>query len=368
MTGFRSEDAASALLPPTIARVGRTRQIIGAESRAVTGVTTLIDLIGKRVDWSHVNDLIAHGRLGGDGYVDLYLMDRDGGNVVSLTDGVAGVPQQHNDQPAWHPSGSHIVFQSKDPALIWPGNPADEEHATQAGAGFHNNLWTVSADGQTFTQLTTVTTGMAVLHPHFSHDGLWLTWAQYTPSPGTGWTIKVAEWVPGPPVSLLLLATYKPGSGDLTTFYETHGFTLADDYIIYSNNEGRASLYDLDIGKMHVPSGVTSKLTDSTGVWDEHAIVSPSGQSIVYASSAGYDYDLDDWQSTLRLDYWLMDITGYTKRRLTYFNELGYLESTGVRTIVADCSWSPDGRSIVALVALEGIGSRIVRIDLAETH
>ncbi len=347
--------------------VGKSRQVLGRTPRLLTKVVTLVDVIGNRVDWSAATNLIAHGREV-TGSARLYTMDGNGGTVNALYLTATGDPLLHSDQPAWHPSGSHIIFQSKDAALLWPGDPADEAYATQAGAGFHNNLWAYTVATGVFTKLTSVIAGEAILHPHFNNAGTNLTYARGYPV--IGWSIKVATWNAGPPPSITVAATYRPNAvTNDTTFFETHGFTPADDHIIYTDSAGRASAHDLDISKMHFPSGATTyKLTDSPGVWDEHAIVSPLGNTIVWASSQGYTYDLDDWGNTLRLDYWLMDINGNNKRRLTYFNEPGYLEYTGKRTIVADCSWSADGRSIVAVASIVGLGTRIVRIDLPEAY
>ena len=70
---------------------------------------------GARVDWSWANGLIAYDRVGDDGtYFDVYVMSLDGSRDTCLTCGKAGlVPQKNNGNPAWHPSGSYIVFQSE---------------------------------------------------------------------------------------------------------------------------------------------------------------------------------------------------------------------------------------------------------------
>jgi hypothetical protein len=369
---FRSEDAASALLPPTRVTLGQSRQRLGVDGRLIRGITTLIASGAGRVDWGHATDQIAHGRFGVDGFEDLWLMDPDGGNAVNLTSGAAGVPQEHNGQPCWHPDGDWIVFQSKDPALVWPGQPEQEAYATQTGAGFHNNLWAYRLSTGLFYQLTTITAAQACLHPHFSHDGQYLVYSKASPAPGLGWTIRVDEFTPGPPPTLVNAAIYQPGAQPNDgTFFETHGFSLADDAIFYSTSLGHASTADMDISRMHFPSGASiHKLTDNSGVWDEHAILAPLGLTLSWVTS--YDYDVDmtstaTWQATLHTDLGLMDTNGYNQRRLTYYNELGYLESTGKRTIVADHSWNGDGDAIVASVNVGGV-VRLDRIDLTGTY
>lgn len=106
---------------------------------------------------------------------------------------------------------------------------------------------------------------------------------------------------------------------------------------------------------MELASGELRKLTDEPDVWDEHAHYSPDGTTIVWASSRGYPYDnkttgFGEVARSLKLDYWLMDADGTNKHRLTYFNQPGAIEYVGHQAIVADSSWSPDGKQLVATV------------------
>src|SRR6185369_14350311 len=69
---------------------------------------------GGRVDWSRSTGLIAYDRPGANGpYFDVYVMAADGTGENCLTCGRAGVPQRNNGNPAWHPSGNYIAFQSE---------------------------------------------------------------------------------------------------------------------------------------------------------------------------------------------------------------------------------------------------------------
>src|SRR2546428_3659275 len=131
---------------------------------------------GGRLDWSRANGLVAYDRVGDDGYFDVYVMALDGSRDSCLTCGKPTlVPQKNNGNPAWHPSGNTIVFQSEAAAsrvAPFSSNP---------GRGINNVLWVTDPAGQTFTQLTELSTSDAVsgvLHPHFSADGTKLSWSE----------------------------------------------------------------------------------------------------------------------------------------------------------------------------------------------
>lgn len=340
--------------------------------RLVKNITTLVDRAGGRVDWSHANNLIAFGKQGDDEYTDIYTMNPDGSNQVCLTCDKAAVPQLNNDQPAWHPNGEYIVFQSQDPNIKAPALIPDalERYLTQGGAGFHNNLWAMTKDGQTFFQLTEVEQGEAILHPHFSDDGSMLFWAarERGEERRATWRLKVADVViDAQGVRLANERSFRP-RGEQNTFYESHGFMPDNARVIFSSSIGRSEPLDLDIWIMDLATQNLTNLTDSPSVWDEHAILSPSGNKIVWVSSQGYEFSSEsNYGETLTTEYWLMNTDGTEKTRLTYFNESGSAEFTSARTIVADNSWNKQGDMLVAVMAVmknNSRESRIVRIDL----
>lgn len=338
----------------------RTRLPFEAQSPVVT-ITTLVDRGGGRVDWGPQG--IVHGRKGSDGKMDLYTMGPRGGNVVSLTDGKLGL-DGHNDQPTVHPSGL-IVFQAEDTLLPWLGRPEDKDYATQGGAGYHNKLMVADSTGSTFTLLRPVVSGEAHLHPHFNADGTQLTYAHCIP--GLGWEMVVADFQLSPP-ALLNARSYRPNARP-GVFYETHG--LKDGLLLYTSNSAGTKEFDYDIWTLDTTTQVATNLTNSPDVWDEHGHKSPGGTAIVWACSEGHTVDMTSragWQGTLATDLKLMDADGGDKRQLTYFNTPGHPHYAGGRAIVADNAWSPDGRSIVAVVMVEGVGNRIVKIDLDRAY
>ena len=325
-------------------------------------ITTVVEERGGRVDWGE-NDLIVHSRYGKDGYYDLWLMRPDGSDAKCLTCGNNKVPQLHNGQPAWHPSGLYIVFQSQEPSL--PHTRQEDNVQTQPGFGKHNNLWVTNAEGKNFYQLTDIKKDRAILHSHFSHDGSKLTWAERIGPGASDWAIMIADFVETPEPHLANIASYRPLG---RVWYETHAFSRDDSKVLFTAGTGAKSWSGFDIWEMEIATQKVRQLTSSPEIWDEHAQYSPDGTKIVWASSRGYPYDPETFSkvvATLKLDYWLMDADGSNKQRLTYFNDPQSDHYLGYTVIVADCSWSPDGKKVVAAI-LCGSGRENTRIVVIE--
>lgn len=321
---------------------------IDSDERLIKDISVLVASKGGRVDWSHKNNLIAFSKRGSDGYADIYTMNPDGSNQVCLTCGTSGVSQLSNDQPAWHPSGEYIIFQAQDPDLGWlPKN------LTQGGAGLNNNLWAVKADGSNFWQLTHIKDREATLHSHFSHDGKKLFWAARELQNGRNgkWMLKIADFiVTGNEPQLANEEIYRPIGPD--AFYESHSFTLDDKQVIFSASPSDKEL-DLDIYKLDLVSNKLTNLTNSPGEWDEHAILSPNNK-LIWISSRGYNFSpTSNWGKTLKTDFWIMNLDGSNKTKVTNFNQPGFPEyDASLRIIAADSSWNKTGDKLVATLGV----------------
>lgn len=331
-------------------------------------VEVLVPENGGRVDWSHENNRIAFSKIGSDEYYDVFTMRADGTDMQCLTCNHPGIPQRNNGQPAWHPSGQFIVFQSQSPDLNVPFFLSKaEKYLTQGGAGLHNNLWLMTKDGQKYYRLTDLKSREFIIHPHFSHRGDKLLWCEKTFEGrrfGAQWKLVVADFrldADGTP-HLENAQKYRP-RGEKHTFYESHGFSVDDKSIIFSASIGRAHEFDMDIWTLDLNTQALTQLTDSENVWDEHAQYSPDGKTIVWISSQGYDFQPSkNWSKTLKTEYWMMNADGSNKRRLTYFNEPGHAEYTGSQTICADSSWDKTGDRLVAAQSVGDV-KRIVLLN-----
>lgn len=344
-----------------------------AASFKVGEITTIAKNV-KALDWSHEKDLIAFGNYGRDGYVDVATMKPDGTGIACLTCGLEGLPQNSNGNAAWHPSGDYLIFTAEKDE-----NPPEYKKYGIPGSGFNNDLWVVSSDGSQAWQLTDFPVRqpyVAVIHPQFSHSGDQVLWSQRIAngdSFGGGWALKVADFVikDGVP-SLQNEKTYQPG--EESCFYESHGFSADDSKVIFSGDLRKGQpQYGLDIYEMDLRKGKATLLTDSFLDWDEHAHYSPDGRAVAWMSSQGIDIEWGDisgtgWKDFLVTELWAMGPDGKNQVQLTHFNTPGHDEyKDGMRTVVSDSTWGPEGKRIAALVAYytpAGARSDLVMVEL----
>ncbi len=340
----------------------------------VKNITTLVEKRVKTLDWSHKNNKIVFERYGLDGYVDIFVMNPDGSEEKSLTSGKPGCPQKSNGNSAWHPSADYIVFTAEKET-----NPKELARWAIPGSGVNCDLWLMTSDGEKFYQLTDYPLNTrAVIHPHFSHDGTKLFWAERLGrSEGSSWgewALKIADFVIADKPYLKNIKTYQPGQNHY--FYESHAFTRDDQKILFCANAEGQSDVGFDIYEMDLATQKLTNLTTTPNDWDEHAHYSPDGKKIAWMSSTGFNLvfksvEGQEWAKYLKTELWLMNADGSNKQRLTYFNDPGHPEYMGgQRVIVSDITWSPDGKKIAALVAygdttgFDGLQSKIVLIEL----
>jgi Tol biopolymer transport system component len=321
---------------------------------------------GGRVDWSHSgNNLIAFDKPDSGDYYDVFTMNPDGSNEVCLTCSNPQLPGKHMGNPAWHPSGDYIVFQAEKSS-----HPAVPPYFTTPGVGIYNDLWVMTSDGDSVWQLTDLDTTerTGVLHPHFSHDGSKLLWSENLDA--SQMALKIADFVvdsSGPHLDSITI--YQPGSQH--RLYESHGFLPGDTIMLFTGSLQPGQHWTgMDIYTLNLNSLELRRLTSTWDDWDEHAQYSPNGDTIIWISSNGYPFNPDSFYKELRTELWMMNADSSDKVRLTYFNKPGHPEYTGVRTVVGDNSWSPEGSKIAAKIQLchstDSVEYRIVMIELAE--
>src|SRR5206468_917579 len=128
-----------------------------------------------------------------------------------------------------------------------------------------NVLYVIDASGQNRWLISASTAYTphkgGVLHPHFSHHGDKLIWAQEVGA--NNWEIQVAAV--NSPSSVTLLQTLAPGSQCSGPFYETHGFSLDDSTIFFSGNPQTGCLRVLgyDIYSYNLNTSTLTNLTNS---------------------------------------------------------------------------------------------------------
>jgi len=326
---------------------------------------TIVKNYGKSVDWSHTNNLIVTAKLGDDGYYDVVVFDPDGEYEKCLTCNKTEIPQKHIGNPAWHPSGEYIVFTAEKADV--PDYLDKTTRATVPGRGLYHDLYIMTANGSKFWSLYNSSNypsdeNNAIIHPQFSHDGKLLIWAQRIKPDNDSrhdwgeWAIKIANFsIENGVPKLSNITTLQLGEQD--QFYETHAFYIDDTKIIFSGNLKNGQLpTGMDIYEYSLINGTLKQITDSFNYRDEHAHYSPDGSAIAWVSSMGFNIeyaDYDKWADDLITELWIMKADGSCKTKISHFNDPSYPEYTGGRTIVADSSWSLDGKRLIVSITYE---------------
>lgn len=311
--------------------------------------TQLLVSNGGRVAWGP-NNLIAFDALIDNGYYDIWTMNPDGSNQICLTCGKPNAPIYNKGNPDWHPSGNYLVMQAQrmDTTYLNP-----QTNVARPGAGADNVIYIMDAQGNNYWEVPDSATytphNGAVLHPHFSHDGTKLVWAQeisHSPGANGDWEIQVASFAPpaapGAAPVVTLLRTLQPGV--TPALYETHGFTMDDSTILFSGTASGQTQYGNDIYSYNLDTNVFTDLTNTPDNWDEHARPRPIGNKLMFASSFG---NPNSSLADLQEDYWTMNYDGTDKKRMTWFQDPAsayYLQGF----TASDNDWSPDGTQSVA--------------------
>jgi Tol biopolymer transport system component len=354
------------LLALALPSCGRLREGDGGDGEipdgcgAVPHRVTTLKARGGRVDWSRGNGAIAYDAQGDDGFFDVYTMALDGSRDTCLTCGRAGVPQRQNGNPAWHPSGAWVVYQSEVAGSRAP------QFSTHPGRGVNNVLWIAEASGREFHPLTSLSgDSLGVLHPHFSHDGTRLAWSEmyeeaaiFEPGQFAGlWRLVMADFAVESGVPRLRnLRRFQPGTPG---FYENHGFSPDGRRLLFSSNFGQAGLaqsINNDIYSLDLATLTATRLTREG--YNEHAHYLPSGARIVWATNRDV--------ANRGTDLWVMNPDGTGAERLTFFNQRGCPEATAGRSVPADNSPNSAGDKLLLYVQDEVLGERgsIVLVEL----
>jgi Tol biopolymer transport system component len=274
------------------------------------------------------------------GKTQVHTANPDGTGVVCLTCGQGG----NNDGVRWRPgAGGEIIFISDRDHAYATGN---------AGGGFGQELYAMHADGSEPTRLTQSHIWATNYHVNWSPDGMHVVWGR---TEARAWDVMVADFVSD--ASGMRLVSMRPLVHD-TSWWETHGFTPDNKYVITTNT--RAGFQSTDIYAIEIATGARIRLTNNTA-WDEHAHLSPDGREIAWISSRFHPASvlrLNDGAISPTFDFlWIIPgiFFEFLHPPAGYTTELTLMDADGSnphsltsdQQVVADSQWSFDGKKII---------------------
>lgn len=216
------------------------------------------------------------------------------------------------------------------------------------------------------------------LLPKFSHDGQRLAWTDKEIGKADtmfgNWRIAIAQFQTAPTPHLTDLAYYDP-AGRQNAFYEFQRWGDSDTWLYFACEDMPGQVtWGLDICRMELPDGTLTRLTRTSGMhgelktYEEHASLSPTGDTIAYMSSypAEHPSNNDGLLSLVSIkqwhtDLWFMNTDGSNQRQVTFFNQPGHPHYDLVapfrgdgKAIAIVSSWHPDGKQIALSVQFFG--------------
>lgn len=307
-------------------------------------------------------NVLVYGRPDKQGTFQIHKHDLGSGHDECLTcQPVPGAPAptRHKGSPSFLPGGQHLVVQAEMAEHPFEGRIG------APGAGWFNDLWVLSLDGQHWWPLTRYPHGakdrFGSLLPQVSPDGQHLAWAQLYRDdeaaqaqyrrgyPARGayghWQINVARIVRDPAGGWHLDAprSYRPGNG---TFYETQDWSTDGRSVLFTSDQDKGSIHELDLWALDVATGGVRRITRTDKQWIEFGAYSPDGKRLAFASSECCGWQPAKARKALRMDLYLMDADGGGKTRLTFFNQRGHPHAQAAGATVTSHRWSRDGRRI----------------------
>jgi hypothetical protein len=310
---------------------------------------------GGRVDWykGNAHELIAYDAISNDfKNSEVYIIKPDGSGKQCVTCN-SDIPKGFVGQPAWHPDGEHIIIQVENLNSKHRGM----EHVS---FGLNNDLWIIKKDGTGAKRIWITDLNHAALHPHFSHEGTKLIFAERIPTgliipgigeltPGgenfwNGWQIRVADFDPEY-MEIIESTAIKPnGNG----FYETNDFFNDNEFTYSFTAHGQAYVDDLYSVKTDVANVV--HIINSPTTWEEHGTFSPAGTGDFVFLSSRFD---PTWTApsskpeTISLELFLKKTNG----DIVQLTEMNKNADINTKYLVSDYDWDKDGKRIVIQIA-----------------
>jgi hypothetical protein len=310
--------------------------------------------------WNAATRTIAYGRPQEDGHYHTFIAAADGGRERRVAFG-AWRDDRHQFPAAWHPAGELLAM------LVEQNEHERSSVDAIPGYGAYTDYWIVRSDGSAAWKIYALPDGYdhAITHAAFSPDGSKFAWTERVLAPrlwslnlfAGAYVFKIADFVLAPEPHLENVRTILPGNVEQGGEVESiagDNRTIAFYSTFVSKNLFASRIYTMD-----TESGAIQELT--TESFAQAPTFTPDGRSIVYMTGAGAD--IFPWQLQ-GADWWIMNVDGSDKRRLTFMNVRGHPQSVGRFRLAGSLSFVSDTEFYGDVMTQSlGLVGKIVRVD-----
>jgi hypothetical protein len=332
-------------------------------SDACRGLAALTDFgsdgrIGAK--WNGATRTIAYGRADKAGHFHTFIADSDGGNERRVAEPSWG-DDRHQFPAAWHPGGDWLAM------LVEKKTYERSSRDATPGYGAYTDYWLISRDASHGWKLYELADGYdhAITHAAFSPDGTKFIWTERVKAPrffdpnlfAGAYVFKVADFVATPEPHLANTRSIVPGGVEQGG--EIESIAADNRTIAFYSTYVTKNLFASRIYTMNIESGETRELT--TESFAQAPTFTPDGKRIVYMTGAGADIFPFQLQGA---DWWIMNVDGSDKRRLTFMNVRGHAQSVNRFRLAGSISFISDTAFFGDVMTQSlGLVGKIVRVD-----
>jgi Tol biopolymer transport system component len=268
---------------------------------------------------------------------------------------------RHQFPVAWHPSGRYVML------TVEAATHSGSSTSAIPGYGAYSDYWLVTPDGSNAWRMTDVPKDRdhAITHAAFSPDGSLFIWTERIGAPRISWNLlagsyrfNVSRFVDGDPPRLTDTRSIVPGGqpqGGEVESIAADNRTIAFYSTYRSRNLLASRIYTMDIA-----SGDIQELTRES--FAQAPRFTPNGKRIVYMAGAGADTFPFSLQGA---DWWIMNLDGSRKQRLSFMNKHNHPQSDGRFRLAGSVSFvSSDAFFGDVMTKSLGLNGYIVRAQL----
>jgi len=287
---------------------------------------------------------VAYGKKDKQGYYKIFLSDSAGNNEKPLT--YAGwKSDRHQWAEEWHPSGDYIFCYVEKPEYVKEKKHKRKPVDAIPGYGAYTDLWLLSRDGKKAWKLTDLPNSYSsgIIHSAISEDGTLFAWSERIKAPKFGdfnlmagsYVLRVADFVMDSVPRFTNIRTFQPGGKDACN--ELDGISKDKTLISFYSTFETKNLFATPIYTLNITSGEIRRLT--TESFAQAATFTPDGKNLVYMTGQECDIFPLEIQGA---DWWIMDVDGSHKRRLSFMNKKNHPHSVNHYRLAGCLSFMSD--------------------------
>jgi len=265
---------------------------------------------------------VAFNRKDAKGNYKIFLSDTLGNNEIPLTNSNWNTDRQQWAEE-WDPSGKYLFCYVEKDEYLKERKHKRKPVDAMPGYGAYTDLWLVSRDGKNAWKLIDLPNNYnhGIIHSAISPDGSLFAWSERIKAPKLGnfnlmagsYVMRVAEFSFDTLPHFSNIRTYQPGGIDACN--ELDGISPNNKTLSFYSTFETKNLFTTPIYTLDLESGKTTRLT--TESFAQAATFTPDGKKLIYMT--GQDCAIFPFEIQ-GADWWIMNVDGTEKQRLTYMN------------------------------------------------